>query len=147
MALDSSAEYVIERFGLPVENALADVPEGKLDCPGSMLRLHVDTSHPLTLGMRSEEAGYFASSPAFRTHVPDGRFERHVLARYPDDEKDILISGYLRGGEHLERLAAAVEYRIGKGRVVLIGFRAQHRAQPHRTFKLLFNAFYHLQSE
>lgn len=147
VALDSSAEYVIERFGLPVENALAKVPEEKLDCPGSMLRLHVDTSHPLTFGMRPEEAGYFASSPAFRTHVPDSRFERHVLARYPEDEKDILISGYLRGGEHLERLAAAVEYRIGKGRVVLIGFRAQHRAQPHRTFKLLFNAFYRLQSE
>ena len=26
--------------------------------------------------------------------------------------------------------------------MVLIGFCAQHRAQPHRTFKLLFNALY-----
>lgn len=52
------------------------------------------------------------------------------------------MSGYLKGGELLERRAAVVELKVGKGRVVLIGFRAQHRAQPHRTFKLLFNALY-----
>jgi len=28
----------------------------------------------------------------------------------------------------------------GEGQIVMIGFRAQHRAQTHGTFKLFFNA-------
>ena len=84
-------------------------------------------------------------SPAFKTRVPDPRFGRDVIARYPENEQDILLSGYLEGGELLERRAAVVEYRIGEGRVVLIGFRAQHRGQPLRTFKLLFNALYEVE--
>jgi hypothetical protein len=142
VALDSSADYFIKLFELPVVNVLDKTKEDLFDCPGSTLRVLVDTSHPLGYGMREQEAVYFARSPAFRTSVPDTRFERRVIARYPDDAKDILVSGYLKGGELLERRAAVVEYRVGQGRVVLIGFRAQHRAQPLRTFKLLFNALY-----
>ena len=102
----------------------------------------MNPASPLTFGMRPEEAIYFGSSPAFQTRVPDKRFDRAVVARYPDDKKDILISGYLEGGELLERKAAVVEFSVGKGKVILIGFRAQHRAQPVRTFKLLFNTLY-----
>jgi len=141
VALDESADYFIELFGLPVVNVVSE-RNAKVEAPGSMLRLLVDPTQPLGYGMQSEEAGWFADSPAFETAVPDPRFGRRVVARYPDDERDILVSGFLRGGEALERKAAAVELRVGKGRVILIGFRPQHRAQTLRTFKLLFNALY-----
>jgi hypothetical protein len=140
VALDSASEYAIELLELPARNVLEKVSEETFNCPGSMLRVLVDTGQPLGYGMRPEEAAYFASSPAFETRLPDGRVERRVAVRYPDDEKDILVSGYLKGGELLERRAAVVEFKVGKGRVVLLGLRVQHRAQPHRTFKLLWNA-------
>jgi len=142
VSLDESAEYVIDLLGLPVTNVLAKVPAEQFNCPGSMLRIRLDPEHPLSHGLRTEEAAYFADSPAFQTSPPGGRFERHVVASYPENEKDILVSGYLKGGERLEKRAAVVDFKVGKGRVILIGFRPQHRAQPHSTFKLLWNALY-----
>jgi len=31
---------------------------------------------------------------------------------------------------------------VDRGHVVLLGFRTQHRGQPHGTYKLLFNAIF-----
>jgi hypothetical protein len=142
VALDSSSQYFIDLFELPVSDVLANVDHDDFNCPGSTLRVEMNMDSPLSFGMQAQEAIYFADSPAFRTRVPDPRFERTVIARYPEDDKDILLSGYLDGGELLEKRAAVVEIEVGEGRVILIGFRAQHRAQPVRTFKLLFNALY-----
>jgi zinc carboxypeptidase len=142
VALDASTGYAIDLFALPVRNVLDKVSEEDFHAPGSMLRILMDAEHPLSYGLAVEEVAYFADSPAFQTSPPDARFERRVVATYPENAADVLVSGYLKGGERLERKAAVVEYKVGKGRVVLIGFRPQHRAQPHRTFKLLWNALY-----
>jgi hypothetical protein len=142
VALDSSSQYFIDLFELPVVDVLANVDHDDFNCPGSTLRVEMNMDSPLSFGMQAQEAVYFADSPAFRTRVPDPRFERTVIARYMEDDKDILLSGYLEGGDMLEKRAAVVEFEVGKGRVILIGFRAQHRAQPVRTFKLLFNTLY-----
>jgi hypothetical protein len=142
IALDAATDYAIHLLGLPVRNVLDKVTEEDFHCPGSMLRILLDPEHPLAYGMRAEEAAYFADSPAFQTSPPDARFGRRVVASYPDSSEDILISGYLKGAKRLEKRAAVVDLTVGKGRVILIGFRPQHRAQPHRTFKLLWNALY-----
>ncbi len=142
VALDDSSGYAIKLLELPVTNVLEKVSEEQFHVPGSMLRIRMDTTHPLSWGMSAEEVVFFADSPAFETRLPDARFERRVVATYPDQGEDILVSGYLKGADKLERKAAAVELKAGKGRVVLIGFHPQHRAQPHRTFKLLWNALY-----
>ena len=61
-----------------------------------------------------------------------------MVASYARD--GLLQSGWQLGGERIAGRGALVEIRVGRGRVVLVGFRAQHRAQPHATFKFLFNA-------
>jgi hypothetical protein len=142
VALDASTGYVVDLFGLPVRNVLDRVSEEEFHAPGSMLRILLDPAHPLSYGLSREEVAYFADSPAFQTSPSDARIERRVVATYPANGEDVLVSGYLKGGDRLEQKAAVVEYKVGKGRIVLIGFRPQHRAQPHRTFKLLWNALY-----
>jgi hypothetical protein len=106
--------------------------------PGSILRAHVDRSNPLTLGMRDEAALYFTNSVTF--NVSDGANAQIVL-RYPA-ANDILLSGYLSGAEAMAGRAAMLDARIGTagGRVIMFGFRPQHRGQPWGTFKLLFNS-------
>ena len=61
---------------------------------------------------------------------------------YPDEARDVLLSGWIRGKDRLVRRAAAVATTYGNGKLVLLGFRAQHRAQTPGTFPFLFNALY-----
>jgi hypothetical protein len=79
------------------------------------------------------------TSSAFRADRPSPHNERYeTIVRYA--ERDILRSGWLIGEKRLSNKAALVSAELGKGRVILIGFRTQHRSQTHGTFKLLFNA-------
>jgi hypothetical protein len=141
VALASSSNYVIENFNVPVRNVLATSKSEEFSCPGSLLRVKVDPN-PLTAGL-PEEMSVFVNEPiAFATTLPGSAMDRWVLATYPTDAKDVLVSGWIHGEDRLTRRAAAVAMTYGKGKLVLIGFRAQHRAQTNATFPFLFNALY-----
>ena len=63
--------------------------------PGSILRVLVDGTHPVAAGMPDTAAIYFTNSNTF--DVPAGSNVR-VIARYPARGDDILMSGFLQGG-------------------------------------------------
>jgi len=143
----SSGVVIGDEFNLPVRNIFAGGGEesrgalaASFNIPGSLLRAYVDTNHPVGYGMPHEIAAFFDAPIAFQTSPPPPNVQRSVIAWYPDNAKDILVSGYARGAERLERKAAAVSFTKGKGKVVMFGFRTQFRAQTEGTFQLLFNA-------
>ena len=140
VALSSSADYVIDELSLPVRQGVSRSSDFAV--AGSLLRTNVTPGHPVTYGL-PETVAVFQDEPlAFDTVLPGPEMERWVLARYPAAAADVLLSGWARGTEAIARKAAAVAFTYGKGRVVLLGFRAQHRAQTPATFPFLFNALY-----
>jgi hypothetical protein len=142
VALAGSTEYVIDELTLPLRNALGRARPEEFGVAGSLLSVEVDRAHPVTAGLSARLAVFQDKALAFDTTLPGAEMERVVLASYPADGRDVLLSGWIQGPERLERRAAAVALTYGKGKVVLLGFRAQHRAQTPATFPLLFNAIW-----
>jgi hypothetical protein len=133
ICFDGSCEFAIKQFNLPLRNVLENVKSTDFYCPGSILALEVDTSQPLARGLGQTADAYFIGSSAFEAS-PNVR----VVARYA--RENVLRSGWLLGEEKLRGRIAIAETRLGKGRVVLFGFRPQHRGQTWGTFPFIWNA-------
>ncbi|HEX6178624.1 MAG TPA: M14 metallopeptidase family protein [Thermoanaerobaculia bacterium] len=142
IAFAEATDYVIENFNVPVRNVLGRVAATEFSNPGSLVRINVRQDHPVTAGMPNETAAFLDSAMAFDTTAPASSMQRWVLATYPEDEEDILLSGWINGAERLTRKAAAVALTYGKGKIVLFGFRPQHRGQTHATFPMVFNSLW-----
>ena len=134
VALDSASAFAIEQLALPVKNVLAGLDPSAFYCPGSILGTKADATQPLAQGLPERTPVWFEGSPAFE--VEKGT----VVLRYEDG--DPLLSGWLLGGDRLKGRAALAEVPLGKGRVVLFGFRPQYRAQSRVTYAALLNALY-----
>jgi hypothetical protein len=151
VALDSAAELPLDLFGLGVRNVLKGVSRTDYFAPGSLVRVTVDPTDPLGWGLPKEVVAFVENGPAFAEEsladpegeetpalAPTERPRPRFAARFA--EKDVLYSGWLLGETRLAGKGALVEAPLGRGRVVLVGFRPQFRAQPYGTFKVLFNA-------
>ncbi|MHC4942426.1 MAG: M14 family metallopeptidase [Planctomycetota bacterium] len=171
IAMDSSCDFLIDQLELPVKNILKRErsaeermreymyrpekgdDEKRFFCPGSLLRIDVDPSHPLAYGMNEAAPVMYVNSPVFQcSEKPKDKkeetkkiprksgFEVDCVGTYPN--MNPLMSGWIENNEVIHGKAALVQARLEKGTAVLIGFRSQFRAQAHGTFKVLFNAIF-----
>jgi hypothetical protein len=141
IAIGSSASNLAAFLQLPVESQLTEngqpLPNTKFYIPGSVLRTKVDVSDPLAFGMTENTDVFFDESPAFKLGPNAAAAGVKKVAWY--DSKTPLRSGWAWGQEVLDQGAAAVSAKVGKGNVLLFGPEILQRAQPHGTFKFLFN--------
>jgi len=146
IGLDSSCGFLIDTLELPVKVLTPDTKTKKrLFCPGSILRINIDNTHQLGYGFKPTAAIFFSSSPVFVKEKAkkdaakkDKDQEAEFIGTYP--KVNPLMSGWIENDDLLHGNGALVQAQFEKGRAVLIGFRCQFRAQPHGTFKVLFNA-------
>jgi hypothetical protein len=140
--------------GLPIANALVErTPEGgerplgrdKFYVPGSLLQARVDNTNPLAYGLPEKLDVYFDNSPVFRLK-PEASLKGIKPVAWFETDKP-LRSGWAWGQKYLQDGTAVIDAPLGKGKLLLFGPEIAFRAQPHGTFKFLFNGIYYSTAE
>jgi Zinc carboxypeptidase len=140
ITLGAACDFAIDRFAVPVKDLKVGLTRDQHFAPGTILKVEVDTAHPVGYGMDGETYGFYNNSPFFSLVEGFSSQKTTIVARYPN--AGVIASGWLRGEELMAGRAAVVSIEMNPGRIVLFGLRPQHRAQTHATFPLLFNALY-----
>ena len=142
ITIGSSSLNLATFLGLPVGNQLVDeagrpLPEDQYYIPGSLLEVRVDNTKPVAYGMNDRAIFAFNRSPVFRLEAGAETQSVRQLAWYDSDQP--VASGWGVGEERLNGGGAMIEAQVGGGRLFMFGPSVVERAQPHGTFKLLFN--------
>ena len=58
-----------------------------------------------------------------------------------------LLSGWIQGGNFLKGTSVIAQQNVGKGHLILFGFRPQYRAISEVTYKFLFNSLLYSASQ
>ncbi|HVL67054.1 MAG TPA: M14 metallopeptidase family protein [Vicinamibacterales bacterium] len=149
IAAGSSANTIAQALQLPVSNYLVDRRPGQPDAPlgsdkyyvpGSVLRVAVDPAAPSAAGSEEQIDVFFNNSPVFR--LQPNAAARGIRPVMWFDSAAPLRSGWAWGQNYLEGGTAAFEATVGQGKAFVFGPEITFRAQPHGTFKFLFNAIH-----
>lgn len=136
---DNASDFAIEQFKLPVKNVTTGLKPNDFFIPGSLVRMNVDNTNRLAVGMPSEVSASFNQSRAFK--IDAGASGVMEVSKYASE--DILLSGWALGEEtHLANTSAMVHAKRGSGDFVLFAFRPQFRGQSRGTYRMIFNSIF-----
>ncbi len=145
ITIGASSTNLARHFALPIADHLVEdgkpLPAAKFYAPGSVMTAKLDVTHPIAHGMHERTDVFFDTSPVFR--LEPAAASQGVKAFAWFDSAAPLKSGWAWGQQYLQNGVAAIEAPMGKGRVLLFGPEIMKRAQPHGTFKFLFNGLYY----
>ncbi len=117
------------------------LPPEKFYIPGTILEARVDDTNPIAYGMGEKTMIFFDHSPAFRLEPAAALKGVRPVAWI--DSPNSLRSGWAWGQQYLDQAVEVIDAPVGKGHLVLFGPEIAWRAQPHGTFKFLFNGIYY----
>jgi hypothetical protein len=131
------ADYMVERMPNGQERPL---PREKFYVPGSVMRVTVDNTLPVTAGIPRQVDVFFDDSPVFRLEPDASTRGIKPLAWF--ESAAPLRSGWAWGQNYLQGGTAMLQADIGTGKLYMFGPEILFRAQPHGTFKFLFNGIF-----
>jgi hypothetical protein len=141
-----SSVSLAQHLGLPIRDALVQtvdgtersLPRSEYYVPGSVLRVRVDETLPVAYGLPQHVDVMFDNSPVMR--IESGAQNIRPIAWF--DSATPLRSGWAWGERALEGGVTMAEADIGSGSLYLFGPELLFRAQPHGTFRFVFNSLY-----
>jgi len=133
---NASTDFPIDNEFIEGVDILKARSDPRFNAPGPMVRILPVLGIPTTYGADEEECMYQNQSPVFTAD------EAWVVAYYPEDPDDVLLSGLLEGAENMAGKAAIVDAPAagGDGHVVLFGTDITYRWQAHGAYFYLWNA-------
>jgi hypothetical protein len=149
LAVGRSAMTFAQLFQLPVSNHLVEkapdgstaaLPATKHYVPGSILRVAVDNTAPIAHGITNPVDVFFDNNPVFKLHPSATMKGVRPVAWF--DTATPLRSGWAYGQGYLEGGVQVLEASVGAGKLFLFAPEITVRAQPHGTFKFLFNGIH-----
>jgi hypothetical protein len=140
VTLNKASEIYTEKEASKVVNGLDTVDRKAFFIPGSILQVSVDPTNPIAFGSSPTVPIFYENGPTFRVNG-----DAHSVAFFATDKP--LLSGWILGGQFLKGTSVIAEEPVGKGRIILFGFRPQYRAQSEVTYKFLFNALLYSSSQ
>jgi hypothetical protein len=136
-------------LGLSIENHLTErsadgsarpIPVEKYYVPGSILRVAVDNTAAVANGVDDHVDVFFDNSPVFSLGAEAVKRGVRPVAWF--DTPTPLRSGWAFGQGYLNGGIEILQATIGKGNLLLFAPEITFRAQPHGTFKFLFNGLF-----
>ena len=138
-------------LGLPVSDHLVEVAQDGSERPLPGTKFYIPgvdaaawrstTPTRSAFGFEKKVDVFFDNSPVMEL-APNASLQGVKPVAWFDSKK-ALRSGWAWGQHYLEGGTAAIEAQLGKGKVFLFGPEITFRAQPHGTFKFLFNSIYY----
>jgi hypothetical protein len=149
LAVGTASASFAQLFALPIDDHLVErggdgtlrrVPPERFYVPGSVLRVAVDNTAPIAHGVEKQADVFFDNSPVFSL-APDAVLKGVRPVAWFDSASP-LRSGWAFGQGYLKGGVEIVDAAVGRGRLFLFAPEITFRAQPHGTFKFLFNGLY-----
>jgi hypothetical protein len=106
-----------------------------------VLRAAVDANSPLAYGYSGFVDVFFDNDPVFKL-LPDAQAKGISSVAWFAGPAP-LRSGWAWGQQYLDGGVAVAEAKVGEGKLFLLGPEVTFRAQPHGTYKFLFNGIYY----
>ncbi len=148
VAIGASSINAAQQFGFPVTSHMVErtptgsaptpLPSEKFYVPGSLLEVAYDTTTLAAKGQEPRGVVFYNNSPVLRLGPDAAAKGVKPIAWF--DSPTPLRSGWAWGQNYLDGGVAMAEGKYGQGTVYMFGPEITFRAQPHTTFKLLFNS-------